>query len=160
MVVNGAPVITTSPVTQAVENLPYTYDVDATDTEGETLTFSLVAAPTGMTIDPLTGLIQWTPDISQLGGNPVTVRVQDTAGLFDTQSFTVDVAKVVSPPQIDPINDQQMDEGATLTVDVAATDPDGDPLTLTVTGLHAFGNFTDNGDGTGSIALTPGLGDA
>jgi len=39
----------------------FVYDVDATDPDGDALTFSLVAAPSGMTIDPASGLVRWTP---------------------------------------------------------------------------------------------------
>ncbi|OGT19669.1 MAG: hypothetical protein A2V90_05725 [Gammaproteobacteria bacterium RBG_16_57_12] len=63
--------------------------MNATDTEGGTLTFSLDVAPTGMTINASTGLIQWTP--SSTGNYQVTVRVTDLGGLFATQSFTITV---------------------------------------------------------------------
>jgi hypothetical protein len=44
-----------------------------------------------MTIDPATGLIQWTPLPTQLGRNAVTIRVGDPAGAFGTQSYNVNV---------------------------------------------------------------------
>jgi hypothetical protein len=53
---------------RATEGEPYTYDVEATDKDvGDVLTFSLDEAPEGMTIDPVTGLIEWTPDYDQAG---------------------------------------------------------------------------------------------
>jgi PKD repeat protein len=89
---NLTPTITSVPVTTATENLLYNYDVEASDPNvGDVVTFSLDAAPAGMTIDPTTGLIQWTPDSLQLGDNDVTVRVEDAEGLYDTQAFTVTV---------------------------------------------------------------------
>lgn len=100
---NQPPVITSTPVTTATVGQPYTYDVDTTDPDvGDTLTFSLDVAPAGMTIDPTTGLIQWTPTAGQVGDNSVTVRVQDSGGLFATQSFTVTVtpAGANHPPEI------------------------------------------------------------
>ena len=57
------------------------------------MSFILDVAPTGMSIDALSGLIQWIPDSSQVGDNAVTVRVEDDGGLFDTQSFTIAVAE-------------------------------------------------------------------
>ena len=160
VMVNGPPNITSTPITNAAENQLYTYDVEATDPENETLTFSLTQTPAGMTINDTTGLIQWTPTSGQVGDHPVTVRVQDTGGLFGTQSFTVSVAKVVNPPSITAIANQLMDEGSILNVAVSATDPDGDPLTLSVSGLHPFGTFADNGNGTGTINFKPGFDDA
>jgi len=93
--VNDAPQITSAPVTTATEDLPYSYDVDATDPDGDPLTCSLDVSPAGMTIVALTGLVQWTPDSSQVGPNSVTVRVTDAGLLFDTQAFVVAVASAV-----------------------------------------------------------------
>ena len=89
-VTNDPPLITTDPVTAANENVPYRYDADATDPdEGDILTFSLDSAPAGMTVDPQTGLVQWTLANAQVGDSSVELRVTDLGGLFDTQSFVV-----------------------------------------------------------------------
>ncbi|RMF57203.1 MAG: hypothetical protein D6748_11655, partial [Calditrichaeota bacterium] len=63
-------------------------------------------------------------------------------------------------PMINPIPDQTMNEGETLTVAVSATDPDGDNITLTALNLPTFGSFTDNGNGTGTLTFNPGFDDA
>ena len=77
----------------------YSYDVDATDPDaGDTLTFALDTAPAGMTIDPASGLIEWTPTNAQVGDNAVEVQVTDSGGLSDTQSFTVTVDDVNEAP--------------------------------------------------------------
>ena len=87
--------IITSPVTRALIDQLYIYDVEATAPDiGDELTFSLDDAPAGMTIDPAMGLIQWIPTSMQVGAHSVTVRIQNAAGLFDTQSFTVFVSVV------------------------------------------------------------------
>jgi hypothetical protein len=76
----------------------YSYDVDATDPDaGDVLTYSLDVAPAGMTIDSISGLIQWTPTAAQLGLNAVTVRADDGRGAFATQSFSIDVALALLP---------------------------------------------------------------
>ncbi len=98
-VVSDSPSITSSPVTEAQENVPYEYDVDATDRNiGDVLTYSLDDFPTGMAIDPSTGLISWTPGSTQIGDNSVTTRVTDTTGLSDTQGFFVSVIEKEPPP--------------------------------------------------------------
>ena len=51
--------------------------VNAIDDLADTLTYSLESTPSGMTIDAGTGVIQWTPNNSQVASNPVTVRVED-----------------------------------------------------------------------------------
>ncbi len=58
------------------------------------VTYSLVAAPAGMQIDPASGLVSWTPSVAQGGSvNGVTVQVSDTSTppLTAAQSFTVTV---------------------------------------------------------------------
>ena len=91
--VNDTPVITSTPVTSATEDSLYSYDVDAIDRDvGDSLTFLLDLAPTGMSIDSSSGLIEWTPTNGQIGNQSVTVQVVDAIGSSDTQSFSITVA--------------------------------------------------------------------
>ncbi len=84
--VNHPPVITSTAVTSATKDEPYSYDLNATDSDGDTLIYSLTTKPTGMSINSSTGLITWTPTAT--GSFGVTVKVSD-GELFDTQSFIV-----------------------------------------------------------------------
>src|SRR4029450_13344345 len=72
--------------TQAVVGLPYQVDFDATGVPAPT--FSLFDAPEGMTIDPSTGLVTWTP--TQTGGCAVHVRAENDQGT-DGVGFSVTV---------------------------------------------------------------------
>jgi len=87
---NSSPVIESDPVTTAKEGAIYTYDVEATDPNEDTLTYSLTVNPTGMTINSTTGVITWTPTESQIGENEVVVEVSD-GNRSATQSFTITV---------------------------------------------------------------------
>ena len=58
-------------------------------------------------------------------------------------------------PVLEPILNQNLNEGDSLEVSITATDPDGDNISLTVENLPVFGIFNDNGDGTGRISFTP-----
>ena len=87
---NNSPVIESDPITTAKEGAAYTYDVEATDPNGDTLEFSLLVHPTGMTIDSTTGVITWTPTESQIGEIEVVVEVSD-GSKSDTQPFTITV---------------------------------------------------------------------
>ncbi|MCX7892735.1 MAG: Ig-like domain-containing protein, partial [Burkholderiales bacterium] len=68
----------------------FVYDADATDVDGDTLTFSLAEAPEGARIDPVTGLLTWLPEAP--GVYRFVVRVHDGNGGVALQSFDVDVA--------------------------------------------------------------------
>jgi len=91
---NHAPTITSTPITTVTVDEPYTYDVEATDSDNDILTYSLTNNPAGMTIDSVTGEISWTPISSQIGDNDVTVKVSD-GEKYDTQSFRITVTDTV-----------------------------------------------------------------
>jgi len=91
---NSSPVIESDPVTTAKEGAIYTYDVEATDPNEDTLTYSLTVSPTGMTINSTTRVITWTPTEDQVGENEVVVKVSD-GSKSTTQSFTVTVEKAL-----------------------------------------------------------------
>ena len=101
--VNAEPAITSAPVTAVEVGALYTCDVNATDPDvGDTLTYSLTAKPAGMTIEPDTGLIQWTPEDAHVGTNDIVVEVVDSSDIpaSDTQSFTITVNPASLPPII------------------------------------------------------------
>ncbi|MGH1429386.1 MAG: Ig-like domain-containing protein [Arenicella sp.] len=85
---NVAPRITSAAFTVGKLGFDYAYPVEATDANGDVLTYSLPIAPTGMTINT-DGLIQWTP--TTVGVFPVELVVTD--GEFtDVQLFQVAVS--------------------------------------------------------------------
>src|SRR5207247_4058525 len=78
----------------------YTSPSDS-DIPTNSLTFSLISPPAGMTINPNTGAIAWTPTEAQgPSTNTITVVVTDNGSpnLNDTKSFTVTVSEVNSDP--------------------------------------------------------------
>jgi PKD repeat protein len=90
--INRPPVIVSAPVRFAAEDVQYRYQVVAEDPEetfGDTLTYSLSAAPAGMSIDSSTGLITWLPPVGSPRSNDVTVVATDSLGATGTQSFTI-----------------------------------------------------------------------
>nr|WP_161501616.1 putative Ig domain-containing protein [Rhodopirellula sp. SM50] len=98
---NEPPVITTIPATEAPYDRTYRYDVDATDADGDTLVYDLTTAPGGMTIDPATGLITWTPSQDDVGQHEIAIRVSDGNGGVATQRYTVTVSQ--APPNRPPV---------------------------------------------------------
>ena len=147
-----APVITSTPILTGKVGTAYRYDVNATDANGDTLTYRLVAPiPAGMTINQATGLISWTPTAN--GAFPVTVRVTDVGGLFAQQSFTVTVAGNAAPV-IDSRPSLTGKVGVPYNYTVHATDPNGDAITYRGSGLGNPNNFSVNAT-TGVVSWTP-----
>jgi len=88
---NLPPEIISSAITSGKVGVAYTYDVNATDPEGDILTYSLTEKPLGMSVVTTTGIISWTP--TDVGVFAVGVKVSDPDGLSDIQSFSITVAK-------------------------------------------------------------------
>lgn len=65
---------------QRFENNVYTYQVKATDPDGDSLSYTLKRAPKGMVIDKSTGLITWKVEEKDAGRHPVNVQVSDGHG--------------------------------------------------------------------------------
>lgn len=103
--VNDVPTFTSAPVTKATVGKEYSYDVNATDPDIlDTLVYSLIIEPMGMTIDSATGLIKWTPTDAQIGSNEVAVRVEDGSSTpaSNTQPFTIKVSLTSEPVEVAP----------------------------------------------------------
>ena len=93
---NQAPEITSTPINLAVVGQLYQYNVNATDIDGDSLTYRLPVAPAGMSIDSLTGLISWQTAETDIGNHQVVVDVSDTSGASVTQTFNINVSTVMS----------------------------------------------------------------
>jgi len=89
---NNEPIITSAPITTASVGVTYNYNVDATDTDGDILTYTLTNPPEGMTINSSNGVINWIP--TEEGDYSVTVKVSDGKST-DSQSFTIIVSEVI-----------------------------------------------------------------
>jgi hypothetical protein len=68
-----------------------------------------------------------------------------------------ETAPVNTAPTVDAITDQGVSQTDPATVDVSASDAEGDALTLAVSG-PAWVSLSDAGDGTGTLTLEPGTG--
>jgi len=99
---NEAPTFTSTPITLVEAGRPYSYDANADDPDGDTLTYELLAGPEGMTIDSATGEISWSPETGDEGNHSVVIKASDGRGAFDEQQFTVEVRNLVPnrPPVI------------------------------------------------------------
>jgi hypothetical protein len=68
-----------------ISNGKYVYEVKAADPDNDTLIFSLEEAPSGMTIDPETGVVKW--DIASEAKGTHNIRIAATDG--DAKAFQV-----------------------------------------------------------------------
>jgi len=97
VVVNEAPSFTSVPITSAVVDELYTYNIAAADTDEDELTI-IVTKPTWLTFvdnGDGTAVLTGTPSMAELGDHFVELTVTDDGGLFDTQSFSITVSEHV-----------------------------------------------------------------
>jgi hypothetical protein len=111
-------------------------------------TYSIVSAPSGMTVDSGTGLISWIPTVSQIGVNNVTLRATNPTGTAD-QSFSVSVAPTA--PNAVEFTDVTADSAR---MSWASTMPEGTPATYNVYRRFCRGG---RGGGCGNILFASGL---
>jgi serine protease AprX len=154
------PVFASTPPTSATAGSLYRYLAAATDADGDALAYSLVVAPGGMSVNPLEGVVDWTPGANQVGIHPVTLRATDTGGQSATQSFSL----TVSAPNRAPLAGSDawsVASASTLTVAAPGllgndSDPDGNPLTAVLVSGTAKGSVTLQANG--SFVYTPNSG--
>ncbi len=90
-----APSFTSTPVTTASVGVAYSYTAKASGSPA--VTYSLVTAPSGMTINSTTGLISWTPGSIGADGY-VKVRANNGIPPADTQTFRIFIAEGTACP--------------------------------------------------------------
>ncbi len=151
--VNDAPVIGSRPVYQALVNVGYRYDVNATDEDGDALAYELGAGPAGLAIDPASGLVTWTPAAGQEGTATVTVVARDAPGATGSQTYTLVVQAANRAPFFTSVAPATASEDRLYTYDANATDPDGNPLTYQLAGLLPADLTCD--PATGLVQWTP-----
>jgi len=91
---NNKPIIGSTPDTTAKIEIEYTYEVVATDPDGDTLTYTLSVKPEGMTINEQTGAVSWTPIETQIGEYQVIIEVSDGKDSI-SQTFAITVAETL-----------------------------------------------------------------
>ncbi|MCK4641245.1 MAG: putative Ig domain-containing protein, partial [Candidatus Marinimicrobia bacterium] len=150
---NDSPVISSSPVTSATEDLVYQYDVNATDPDSDPLTYQLVVSPPEMTINASTGVIQWTPDNSHVGSEvSVQISVSDTAGESILQNWTVSVINT-APSFLTADETFNTIEDNVFSVDLSADDEGFGPAVYNT--LHLPGWLSLQNVSTGLLSGTP-----
>jgi KaiC/GvpD/RAD55 family RecA-like ATPase len=138
---NQPPIIDIIPQGTAIAGSPFDYQVKATDPDNDTLTYSLEQAPSGMAIDPKTGVITWTPGQGQVGNYTVVVNVSDVFS-HTNHSFMLRVNPKVPnfPPVLSgPPSQRLMDKEVKIDLRPYVTDQDdaASNLTWSITGFSS-----------------------
>ncbi len=155
--VNDAPLATGAPAPVAA-NQGDSFEINLgdyfSDPDLDALVFSATGLPPGLTIAP-DGRISGTFGQPDVAASPFSVVLRASDGLLDiTTTLSVTVANVNDAPVIlSPPASRSLTEDTFGSFDVATSfsDPDGDMLTFSFTGLPA----SMSGSPTGTISGTP-----
>lgn len=88
---------TSTPPTEADVNVLLTYDAQNPGEGTAGFKYQLVTPPTGVSINPTTGVLTWTPASAQLGLQSFGVTAVDAAGNVRTQTLNITVDEAVPP---------------------------------------------------------------
>jgi hypothetical protein len=139
------------------ENVALNATLTATDPGGSAVTFATTSSPTSGTLAglPGTGAFTYTPNANFTGSDSFGVTATDAAGHATSGTVkitvTVDQAPTASNAAV------QSNDGKNVNILQSASDPDKDPLTVTITTAPNIGTATVNADNTVTVAGSKGL---
>ena len=130
---NQAPVLTQPDNMTVNEGETADQTLNATDPDGDPLSFSKIGGPTFMTVGTVsstTGNVHLAPGFADAGTYTGTVRADDGKGGTDDKSFTITVNNVNRTPVADAGGPYTGIVGLAVSFSGSgSSDPDGDPLT-------------------------------
>src|SRR5688572_20003594 len=137
---NRPPMLSLPPSQSSTVNTNVSLALSASDPDGAALKFFATGLPLGLSLDPASGLISGTP--RSVGLYRITVTVTDgslsASGIFNWSIVDDSTANVrtsnQAPSLVQPINQKSAVNG-TVSLALAASDPEGSPLKFTANGL-------------------------
>ena len=155
--VNDAPTAADSGVVLN-EDTQIEITLPASDIDSPSVNFILASAPLAGTLSPIVnGKVTYTPDPDYSGSDCLTFIVND--GMLDSNiaAVSINVTPLPDSPVLATIGDLVITEGALLSLALSATDPDGEQLIFSASGLPDGATFNPS---TGAFSWTPNNDDA
>ena len=131
---NRAPTLTQPANRTSAENSTASLQLVGSDPDGTAVTYSATGLPQGLAINASSGLISGTLSYTSAGTHTVTARVSDGA-LTASRTFTWTVTNTNRAPTLTQPSNRTTARGSTVSLQLVASDPDGNPLTYSAIGL-------------------------
>ena len=156
---NAAPTISGTPATSVNEDSDYSFTPDASDSDGNSLTFSIVNQPAWASFNTTNGALTGTPQNSNVGTtNSIVISVSDGVDTDSLTSFSITVVNTNDAPTIEGTPDTQAVIDSLYNFAPLADDIDsGDSLTFSISNKPDWATFSTS---TGALTGTPLTGDA
>ncbi|MBI2574383.1 tandem-95 repeat protein [Candidatus Woesearchaeota archaeon] len=146
-----APVLSAIGSKSATENALLSFNISATDADGDSITYSAVNLPAGATLNASTGAFAWTPSYTQAGTYNVTFKA--TANSVEaSEAVAITVANTDRAPVLAAIGNKSGTESSALTFAISATDDDNDVVAYSAIGLPSGSSLNTS---SGTFTWTP-----
>lgn len=156
---NSAPSISGAPPANIDVSETYSFTPNASDSDGDSLTFSISNRPAWASFDSSNGRLSGTPTLGDVGTDSgIVISVSDgtDTSSLDAFSITVNMEQTNSAPTISGTPASSTNQGQAYSFTPVADDADGDPLTFSISGLPSWASF---GSASGALSGTPGAAD-
>lgn len=156
---NNIPLITGSSDTRVEVGVAYSFTPNASDADGDTLTFSIVNQPAWSSFDAITGTLSGTPASNDVGiSTGIEISVSDGFDRVPLPSFDLEVCEVCGnlAPTINGLPASTVVEGSVYSFVPVAQDANGDLLSFSITNQPVWTVFDS---ATGALTGTPGAAD-
>jgi hypothetical protein len=138
--VNQPPVLEPIGNHTVLEGALLAFVISASDPDGDTLSFSTSALPSGAQFDISTGAFSWAPGMNQSGIYSVVFSVSD-GQTSSSETISITVVNVNQPPVLESVGAKSINEGQELAFTILATDADDDALTYGASNLPDGATF-------------------
>ena len=133
---NRPPVVNDPGAQSSAEGDTVNLAISATDPDNDTLNYSAVGLPTGLSIDPTNGTISGTIAFGAISSNVIVTATDNGIPALGTSvSFNWTITTTNRQPTATNPGPQSSAEGDTVNLAISATDPDNDTLSFSATGL-------------------------
>lgn len=154
---NSAPSISGAPGTSVTAGNAYAFTPSASDPDGDPLTFSIANRPGWASFNTSTGALTGTPQNGDAGNyTGIVISVSDGALSDALPAFSIEVIATNTAPTISGTPATSVAVGNAYSFTPTASDPEGDPLTFSITNRPSWASFNTS---TGALTGTPGGGD-
>lgn len=120
-------------------------EVNAYDPDGDEFTLSFS--------EPFNDEGKWQTEEGDYGKYEVIITASDGKDSYSIE-LPVEVKSTNNPPDLEFIEDIEVDEGETVYIEVEAYDPDGDELTIIFSGWMEEDTYTTNYEDSGTYIVT------
>ena len=148
---NTSPTISGTPTTSINIGEEYIFQPQASDVDGDDLTFVIRRKPAWLNFDTATGELRGTPTLADVGWHEnVLILVKDGTEQAKLPKFDIEV--INPPPVISGVPNRSVNAGQEYRFKPVASDSNGDELTYSISNKPSWASFNVN---TGELKGSP-----